>query len=246
MKKKQNPYQKHANKPRLRISRKQWIVGLSILGVVAIIVGIMVAVPLANPESHDGHDHSHDSSSVGDPHAGHNHNHNNSSAAKVRYQIYNTANNTYRLAILNAQGNVVFEKGNLERAPMKETVDEAKGIYSLSWALYKDPAKNGPNDFETIYYNEKTGAVSQLFVAPRACDGVRVAYGSTNQTKVIVQDVFNKKVYYKEYPLPNPYTKGKDIIVGGRLHDNKKTAVISYITNEKGQTGHLSVKLYEK
>lgn len=220
---------------------------ISLACAAALLIGALVVIgPIlgGNPtDPHAGHNHGSD---LGDGHyEGDGHDHGTPTSgttnAKVKYQIYSNADKTYRLVIRDQKGTIVFEADKLSRAPSKEAVDATAGIYELSWAT-----DNGPNDFECVYYNEKTGQVSKKFVAPRGTDGVRIAYGSDDQTKMIVQELFNDKGYYKEYALKNAApNKNGDIIVGGKLQADKKTVVVSYLATGTDATQHITIKLYE-
>lgn len=254
--KKVNPYEKKA-KRRIHIARQQWIALLSVLGVIAILAGIIVITNLRGNDPHAGHNHGDEgTSSSADPHAGHNHgdegagtnntghNHGTSTNAKVKYQQYTNSDGTYRLVFRDNAGKTVAEFNELhilkDRSIIPTVIDADKGVVELGWAT-----GNGSNEYECVYYNEKTGQVSPLFVAPRGTDGVRIAYGSEDQTKVIVQDLFDKEAYYKEHALENVDTDAKDIIVGGRLQADKKTVLISYVAEKSSENQHTVIKLYE-
>lgn len=170
-------------------------------------------------------------------HADHDH---GTTDGQVKYQLYTNADKTYRVVFLDANGKSVAEFDKLTKLPIKSVVNAEKGIYELGWAT-----GNGPSDFCCVYYNVNTGAVSKLFRAPRGTDGVRIAYGSEDQTKIIVQDVFSSGSYYKEHPLEGAYTAAKDIIIGGNLQVDKKTVVIAYVTDAEGATQHTMIGLYE-
>ena len=241
MSKKVNPYEKK-NKKKVRITRKQWTAIISVLSVAAILIGITVITNACNPgaaDPHAGHNHG---SSLGDGHyEGDGHDHGTGNAdAKVKYQIYNNADDTKRIVFRDNAGKTVAEFDKIDKAPLKETIDATKGIYELGWAT-----GSGSNDFACVYYNEKTGQVSEKFVAPRGTDGVRIAYGSEDQTKIIVQDLFDKDGYHKEYTLENAVMKNGNIIIGGKLQVDKKTVVISYNSSASEASAHISVKLYE-
>lgn len=247
--KKVNPYQKKHIKKR-RISKKQWIGIASLLCVVALILGITVAGTLSKAtitDEHAGHDHSEDGSSAnGEHYEGDGHNHGSSSGSSgdsaissvLNHRVYTNADKTYRMQIVDQKNNVLFEKDKLANAPLKEAV---KGdVYTLGWAT-----GTGANDYEHVFCNGKTGEVSQLFYAPRGFDGVRVAYASADQTKIIVQDIFNKDAYYKEYTLENAYVGGDYVIAGGKLQSDNNSVLITYVVDESGKTRHATFKLYE-
>ena len=196
------------------------------------------ATPTTGHYEGDGHDHSHPTASSGaadaptatTPEA----------AEKVKYQIYTNADKTYHLVFRDTAGKMIAEFDNIPKAPILETINTEQGIYALGWA-----SGSGPNDFECVYYNVKTGNVSKQFHAPRGTDGVRIAYGSEDQTAIIVQDVFDAEDYYKEHFLKDAYTKAETIICGGRLQADKKTVVISYVVDEKGTVQHATISLYD-
>lgn len=230
-------------KTKRRMNDKQALtVIISVACAAALLIAALVVIgPILggneNADPHAGHDHG---TANGGHYEGDGHDHGTSDAnAKVKYSVYTNADKTFHLVIRDQKNAVVFEVDKLEKAPIPATIDEEKGIHELGWAT-----GTGPNDFACVYYNEKTGQVSGQFVAPRGTDGVRIAYGSEDQTKVIVQDVFNKDTYYKEYTLANAVEKNGNIIVGGKLQVDKKTVVISYNSSEKDATEHTSINLY--
>ena len=244
-KKKVNPYEKKAVKRR-RITKSQRIAFISLLCAAVLIAGIAVMVKLSNAnvaDSHAGHNHAEGESCDADTNAthsaddGHDHGTTDNATEVVSNRVYTNSDGTYRLQVVDKNNKVLFEKDKLYNSPVKETVSES--IATLGWAT-----GTGANDFEHIYYNTKTGAVSELFYAPRGCDGKRVAYASADQTKIIVQDVFNKNVYYKEYTLEGAYTGGDYVIRSGVLQSSKKSVTIYYKTDANKETS-VSIPLYE-
>lgn len=243
--KKVNPYEKK-KKRSLKITRKQWTVIIALLCAVALVVGIIIAGNLRGDGHYEGDGHNH--GSEGEHYEGDGHNHGSDShghaatnSDKVRYQLYTNADKTYRAVLRDANGQSVAEFDKLTKQPIKATVDADKGIYELGWAT-----GDGPSDFECVYYNVKTGQVSQKFHAPHGTDGVRIAYGNEDETKIIVQDVFNKQNYYREHALskPTPNEKGY-IIVGGTMKSDKKAVSVSYYTEGDTKPKQVIIPLYE-
>lgn len=228
-----NPYEKK-KKRSLKITRKQWIAIICVVSVAAVIGGIVLGNKLFNNDPHAGHNHGdlpeghyegdgHDHSS---PDAN-GHSHGAASTDKVKYQTYTNADKTYRVVFRDNAGKAVAEFDKIAKQPIRETINADEGIYELSWS-----SNGGPNDYEAIYYNVKTGQVSQQFHAPRGTNGVRIAYGNEDQTKIIVQDIFNKKDC-KEYALSNPTPdENGDIIVGGAMKDGNKSVMITYYSED--------------
>ena len=240
---------KHRKAKRKLTNKQATTIIISVLCAAALLIGLLVVIgPIlgGNADPHAGHNHGSD---LGDGHYegdGHDHGHSNTTGAnanaKVKYQMYKNADGTYRLAFRDSAGKTVAEFNNIK---VKNSILPAKAIsnnpdvYELGWA-----SGSGPNDFYCVYYNEKTGQVSEQFHAPRGTDGGRVAYGSEDQTKVIVQDLFSKSAYYKEYTLNAPSTTADNIIMSGKLQSDKNTVVISYVDTD-GKTRHANFKLYE-
>ena len=165
---------------------------------------------------------------------------NDSGTPQVKYQVYTNADNTYRLVIRDGKNAIVFEADKLLRAPILATVDEKKGIYELGWA-----SGSGATEYECVYYNEKTGQVSRQFHAPLGTDGVHIAYPTEDQTKIIVQELFNEKGYQKTYTLEDAYNRNGTIITGGKLQADKKTVLVSYFASDKGESRHVIIPLYQ-
>lgn len=237
--KKVNPYEKK-KKRSLKITRKQWTIIITLLCAVALIVGIIIAGNLRDNGHYEGDGHNH--GAEGEHYEGDGHDHgsdgHSTSTDKVKYRYYTNEDKTYRVQVLNDKNQVVFEKDKLTNVPIKKDLNDT--IVELGWAT-----GSGANDFDAIYWNKKTGEVTELFWAPRGTDGVRIAYPSEDQTKVIVQDLFDKNAYYKEYTLENATEQSGNIIVGGKLNESNKTVLISYNSSKSETTVHLTVKLYD-
>ena len=239
--KKVNPYEKK-KKRSLKITRKQWTIIITLLCAVALIVGIIIAGNLRDNGHYEGDGHNH--GAEGEHYEGDGHDHgsdghtNSTSTDKVKYRYYTNEDKTYRVQVLNAGNKVLFEKDKLANVPFETKISDT--IVELSWAT-----GSGANDFEAIYWNKETGNISQLFWAPKGTDGVRIAYPSEDQTKVIVQDLFDKDSYCKEYELKNAAEKNGNVITGGKLHDNKKTVIVSYNSSETESIAHATINLYE-
>ena len=229
-----------------KLTDKQALIAIiCVVAAAAVLIGVLVIIGSLNKdEINDPHaGHNHGSSDLGDGHyEGDGHDH-GSSDAKVKYQLYQEQGGTYRVVFRDSAGKSLAEFKDIKKTPIKSKIDEAKGIYELGWAN-----DNGPSDFECVYFNEKTGEVSEKFTAPRGTDGARIAYGSEDQKKIIVRDLFNKDGYSKEYVLEGATAnKDGDIIMGGNLAADKKTGVISYLASADGkqESRHITVKLYE-
>ena len=240
-----NPYEKK-KVVKKKLTRKHWTVIGILLGVVAIFVALVIFGPKHNPNSgadaHAGHNHAEgEECGTGTTAGGHSandgHNHGATTAnGALNYRVYTNADKTYTLSVVDANNKELFKQDNLVNAPLKDEVTD--DIFSLGWAT-----GTGPNDFVHIFCNNKTGAVSREFVAPRGFDGVRIAYPNEDQTKIIVENIFNDK-YHKEYDLENAHSKNGDVIVGGKLRTDKKTVLVTYYGDDEGNTVQSLIQLY--
>ena len=242
--KKVNPYEKKAARKPLRITRKHWIIGASVLAVIAILIGFAAFGPGADP--HAGHNHG-DETNTNQTHSaddGHDHgnegNANTNNTAErtgvLTYRAYTNADKTRCVQIVDENNKVLFEKDKIHNGPFEESVSD--DVFCLSWAT-----GTGPNDFEAIFWNKKTGQLSTLFWAPRGFNGERVAYPSEDQTTIIVQDIFNKGTFQKTYDLPNAYTGGDDVIVGGTLRADKQSVSVTFLVDDQGNTTQAIIPL---
>lgn len=230
--KKVNPYAKKATRKKIHITGKQWIA----IGCVLVVLGTLIAFRSCH-DPHAGHNHG----ATGEHYEGDGHDHSTHNAnAKVKSQIYANSDKTFRLVFRDTADKVIAEFDKLPKQPSKVEIDKAQGLYEMGWAT-----GSGSTEYECVYYNEKTGQVSKQFHAPHGTDGVRIAYSSQDQTKIIVEDLFDNKGYHKEHTLANAYNKNGNTIISGKLQADKKTVLVSYYVNEKGESRHASVKLYE-
>lgn len=251
MKKTNNPYNKKSKGFKMP-TRKQWKRILCIAGVLALLVGVICIsrIPLAqNNDPHAGHNHAPGESctdTTTDPHAGHNHapgescteTPTHSHTAEKTYRVYTNSDGTYRLTVMGEDNKVVFEKDGLTYHPIEEK--HGDDLRSLSWAT-----GTGANEFEYVFHNTKTDQVSAVFPGMRATDGVRVCYSNADEDGMIVQDIFDKEVYYREYDLPDVYVGNGNAIVAGKLMEDGNNVFITYVGGEDGRQAKAYIPLYE-
>ncbi len=237
-----NPYaKKHAK--RLHITRKQWIRILCIGAVIALVVGLAVITRAGLNEvgdEHAGHNHGDSAATDNGHYEGDGHNHGNSAATgtgKLRYQTYNSADG-HGIGIYNSKNELLLEKKGMPFAPIRQK----EGDLTL---VYFTISRNGFTNGVSIYCDDEGQRVSDAFHGVLATDGTRVAYCSDDDTTIIVQDLFDKKAYYKEYPLPGVFQNGDQTIQNGKVSSDKKSVTVTYVTDEKGNPRNYSIKLYE-
>ena len=247
--KKVNPYEKK-NKRKIKISRKQWTAILSLLGVVAILAGIIVMSGLGGG-SHAGHNHGDEGNTTATDEHGHPigshdtaptdaHGHPaGSHGSTLRYQSYANADKTYSYAIYNSKGAELLKKDKLtfEGKKLSTTGDLTE--------VYFQTAASGFTSGESVFCDEKNERVSEAFHGVLGRDGTRVAYCSDDDTKVIVQDIFDKKSYYKEYPLNDVVNNGYSTVQNATLSQDKKSVSVTYTIDEEGGTRRATIYLHE-
>ena len=246
--KKNNPYQKkHAKK--LRITRKQWTRIICLGIVLALVVGLVIITRTGLSEKggdHDGHGHENDTVVTDEHgHAADTHNTttgNNgstSSTGKLRYQLYTDSKaGTHGIGIYNSKNQLLLEQKGMPKAPVRQKEGDLTVVYFAQ-------SLNGFTNGLSIYCDEQGERVSAAFHGVIGTDGVRVAYCSDDDTTIIVQDLFDKNAYYKEYKLANVYQNGTQTIKGGRVDTTKKVATVTYVCDEEGNTMTQQIKLYE-
>lgn len=255
--KKVNPYEKK-QKRKIKISRKQWIATLSLLGVVAILAGIIVMSGLGGG-SHAGHNHGDEGNTTATDEHGHpigSHDtvptdahghpagsHGSTDTSALRFQPYTNTDGTYGFAVYNSKNVLLTKQDKLPYAPYQDTEDSSG--YSVIYCKTAAPTEGGYTSGLSIYCDEKNQRVSDALHGVLATDGTRVAYCSEDDTTVIVQDLFDKNAYCKEYPLPNVVKNGNQTVKHARLSADSKTVMVTYTIDEEGLTANHSIKLYE-
>lgn len=169
----------------------------------------------------------------------HGHNHETAETLDVSYTL--EKDNTFTLTIKDHDGTVLLTKTGLKQKALAEQVSDT--VFSLGWAT-----GTGANDYEMVYCSRMTCQVSEVFVSPFACDGVRVVLPQGNNKdgySVLIRDVFDSKGYSKTYPLTDAYTKGDQAVVfGGKLVGNGQ-ATVSYLVGPNREHRIVQFDLYE-
>ena len=142
------------------------------------------------------------------------------------YSLTKNEDNTYSYSFADLNGNVLFEKENMVREPkinmvsvnVYELITQTGTGLSTNWAVYCDV---------------ENSKVSEIFYYVLATQGEYVVCADYKDGKpfIIIQNIFNKSVYYKTYELENVSPVAADFALGCEFDsDNKVT--ITYLTGE--------------
>lgn len=165
-----------------------------------------------------------DSTPTENAHAGHSH---AQGAADSLAVSIKQDGKTYSLTVSH-EGEVLFEKKDLPRSPIKEKITE--DVYAISWAT-----GHGPNEFYSVYCDPANCRVSEMFTSPFASDGVRVVLpkGGKDGYSILIRDIFDADKYSKTYQLEDAYTGAEGSIFSGKMIDTTHCTV-SYYTSKEG------------
>lgn len=142
------------------------------------------------------------------------------------YSLTKNEDNTYSYSFADLNGNVLFEKENMVREPkinmvsvnVYELITQTGTGLSTNWAVYCDV---------------ENSKVSETFYYVLATQGEYVVCADYKDGKpfIIIQNIFNKSVYYKTYELENVSPVAADFALGCEF-DGDNNAIISYLTGE--------------
>ena len=142
------------------------------------------------------------------------------------YSLTKNEDNTYSYSFADLNGNVLFEKENMVREPkinmvsvnVYELITQTGTGLSTNWAVYCDV---------------ENSKVSEIFYYVLATQGEYVVCADYKDGKpfIIIQNIFNKSVYYKTYELENVSPVAADFALGCEF-DGDNNAIISYLTGE--------------
>ena len=144
---------------------------------------------------------------------------------------------TYSYRVVDVNGNLLFENKIYHREPKVTVV--APSVYGLvtqtgtglstNWAVFCDVA------------NSKT---SEFFSYVLAAKGEYVIYVDliNSEPVIIVQNIFDKDRYYKEYKLEDPSPVAADIVTGCRF-DSEGNTIATYYTGEDYALTELTINI---
>ena len=142
------------------------------------------------------------------------------------YSIDTKDGNLYDCSIYDNMGNLLFSKKNLMKYPEISTI--TPNIYGVSLQ-----AGTGLSTKWTVFCDVKSGMVSETFYSVLGAMGDRVVYATHLDGKayIIVQNMFDKEVFYKEIYLKNASSVAADFIVDYELNEIANLSV-TYLTSE--------------
>ena len=142
------------------------------------------------------------------------------------YTVTKKEDNTHSYSFADLNGNILFEKENVVREPkinmvsvnVYELITQTGTGLSTNWAVYCDV---------------ETSKVSETFHYVLGAKGDYVVYADYEEGKhfIIVQNIFDKSVYYKTYELENVSPVAADFVVDGYFN-TKGNVNITYLSGE--------------
>ena len=142
------------------------------------------------------------------------------------YTVTKKEDNTHSYSFADLNGNILFEKENVVREPkinmvsvnVYELITQTGTGLSTNWAVYCDVENSKIS--ETFHYG--LGAKGDYVVCADYEEGKHF---------IIVQNIFDKSVYYKTYELENVSPVAADFVVDGYFN-TKGNVNITYLSGE--------------
>lgn len=141
------------------------------------------------------------------------------------YQVTKNSDGTYSCYFTDRNGKVLFEKQDAAREPrvtritptLYEICTQTGTGLSTNWAVFCDAEKSLLS--EPFYY--VLTAKAQYVVTGDYADGDHY---------IVVQDIFDKEQYYKEYKLENVSPVAADYVVDCKIEKNE--CIVTYLAGE--------------
>lgn len=131
----------------------------------------------------------------------------------------------YDYEIKDNQGNIMLSEDALRREPHIETVD--KNTVKV-WVQ----AGTGISTRSTQYCDIANGIVSEEFLSVLCeYDGKTVYHDfRDNEHYVVIQNIFDKAVFYKEFKLDDVSDVAADAVLNATVSKNGKKLTVTYLT----------------
>lgn len=223
---------------------KNRIIIIAIVAAVALLIGVIaLASHLGQTDPHAGHNHAPGESCPDDivPNSTPEHSHSTGITRQENtfgHNIVATGNGTYTLTVLNSKNETLFKQENITKRPVVSKNTDT--LYDIAWQASDDPFH-----YQFIYCDSKAEKVSEVFPYVYQCKDNLIVYAQKNDQGTgyvaVVQDVFNKKAYYKTYPLPGAVPEGYHIISGVALKEDG-TAMVTYRTGPSNSNQKIYVE----
>ena len=142
------------------------------------------------------------------------------------YTVTKNEDNTYSYSFTDLNGNILFKKENVVREPKINMT--SVNVYELITQTGTGLATNW-----AVYCDVKDSKVSETFHYVLGAKDDYVVWADYEEGKhfIIVQNIFDKSIYYKTYELENVSPVAADFALGCEF-DGDNNAVITYLTSE--------------
>lgn len=151
------------------------------------------------------------------------------------YNVTRQEDHTYDYWVKDRQGNVLVSQTGSPKEPMINVIGE-------DMIRVSSQAGTGTGTQSTVYFNVDQGMSSQIFqaVLGEYQDKVIYVQWKDNRFCVVVQDIFDPSIFYRETLLEDVFAAA-DPVVGIKLDGD--TAVITYLRGEDYTQTEISIDL---
>ena len=150
--------------------------------------------------------------------------------------ITEQANKTYSYEVTSYDGQVLAMADNLPREPKRQYV--SKDVIGISVQ-----AGTGLSTSQAIYFDLENSRVSESFnyVITAKNDYVVCAEYKDGEHIIIVQNIFDKELYYREYKLENVSPIAADFVVDGYFNTKENVNITYYAGDDFTETNYTIV-----
>ncbi len=142
------------------------------------------------------------------------------------YSVTKNDDKRYSYQFYDLNNNILFQKENVVREPKISQINTT--VYEL-----KTQTGTGLSTNWAVYCDVENGKVSETFYYVLGAQGAYVVFAAYEEGKhfIIVQNIFDKAIYYKTYELEKVSPVAADFALGCEFDGDNK-ATISYLTGE--------------
>lgn len=143
------------------------------------------------------------------------------------YTITDNGDFSYSYEICDKNGNVILSENLWHTRPHITKVDENIFKCTTQWGT-------GITTQKSVYVNVESGLVSEAFNAVYdEFAGKTVYYSFLDSRRVmVIQDIFDKDAYYKEFELSDDIYVAADAVTGAEVSSDGKTLTVKYLAGK--------------
>ena len=153
------------------------------------------------------------------------------------YTITKNNDNRFDYTFEDKNGNVLFENKDTTKEP---------SIRELTADVYEITTQTGTglSTNWAVYCDTENSKVSETFYYVLGAKGSYVVYADyeNKEHTIIVQDIFNKSVYYETYKLENESPVAANVIVGSEFTE-QGDFVVTYLSGEEFTKAEIAINI---